>query len=142
MQRSPSSQRRRSHSASRPRCIVAHHARSPTCVRTRGPSSRQSSCCNDCMRRRSSCVSYGRAVMATGFLPLDGVRVVDVTSSLAGPYCTEILAALGADVVKVEHPQHGDESRAWGPPFHEGSSVMFYAANLGKRSLALDVKRG
>jgi len=76
------------------------------------------------------------------FLPLDGVRVVDVTSSLAGPYCTEILAALGADVVKVEHPQRGDEARAWGPPFWEDASVMFYAANLGKRSLALDVKRG
>jgi crotonobetainyl-CoA:carnitine CoA-transferase CaiB-like acyl-CoA transferase len=76
------------------------------------------------------------------FLPLDGVRVVDVTSSLAGPYCTEILAALGADVVKVEHPQRGDEARAWGPPFWEDGSVMFYAANLGKRSLALDVKRG
>jgi crotonobetainyl-CoA:carnitine CoA-transferase CaiB-like acyl-CoA transferase len=76
------------------------------------------------------------------FLPLDGVRVVDVTSSLAGPYCTEILAALGADVVKVEHPERGDEARAWGPPFWEDASVMFYAANLGKRSLALDVKRG
>jgi crotonobetainyl-CoA:carnitine CoA-transferase CaiB-like acyl-CoA transferase len=76
------------------------------------------------------------------FLPLDGVRVVDVTSSLAGPYCTEILAALGADVVKVEHPQRGDEARAWGPPFRDGASVLFYAANLGKRSLALDVKRG
>lgn len=76
------------------------------------------------------------------FLPLEGVRVVDVTSSLAGPYCTEILAALGADVVKVEHPQRGDEARAWGPQFFEGGSVLFYAANLGKRSLALDVKRG
>ena len=76
------------------------------------------------------------------FLPLDGVRVVDVTSSLAGPYCTEILAALGADVVKVEHPQRGDEARAWGPLFWEDASVMFYAVNLGKRSLALDVKRG
>jgi crotonobetainyl-CoA:carnitine CoA-transferase CaiB-like acyl-CoA transferase len=76
------------------------------------------------------------------FLPLEGVRVVDVTSSLAGPYCTEILAALGADVVKVEHPERGDEARAWGPPFWEGSSVLFYAANLGKRSLALDIKRG
>jgi crotonobetainyl-CoA:carnitine CoA-transferase CaiB-like acyl-CoA transferase len=80
--------------------------------------------------------------MATGFVPLEGVRVVDVTSSLAGPYCTEILGALGADVIKVEHPQRGDESRAWGPPFWEGSSVMFYAANLNKRSLALDLKRG
>jgi formyl-CoA transferase/CoA:oxalate CoA-transferase len=80
--------------------------------------------------------------MATGFLPLEGVRVVDVTSSLAGPYCTEILGALGADVVKVEHPERGDEARAWGPAFWEGSSVMFYAANLNKRSLALDLKRG
>ncbi len=80
--------------------------------------------------------------MANGFLPLEGVRVVDVTSSLAGPYCTEILGALGADVVKVEHPERGDEARAWGPAFWEGSSVMFYAANLNKRSLALDLKRG
>jgi formyl-CoA transferase/CoA:oxalate CoA-transferase len=80
--------------------------------------------------------------MATEFLPLEGVRVVDVTSSLAGPYCTEILAALGAGVVKVEHPERGDEARAWGPPFWEGSSVMFYAANMSKRSLALDLKRG
>ena len=80
--------------------------------------------------------------MSTEFLPLNGVRVVDITSSLAGPYCTEILAALGADVVKVEHPQRGDEARAWGPPFWEDGSVMFYSANLGKRSLALDLKRG
>jgi crotonobetainyl-CoA:carnitine CoA-transferase CaiB-like acyl-CoA transferase len=80
--------------------------------------------------------------MTTVFAPLEGVRVVDVTSSLAGPYCTEILGALGADVVKVEHPERGDEARAWGPPFFEGSSVMFYAANLSKRSLALDLKRG
>jgi formyl-CoA transferase/CoA:oxalate CoA-transferase len=80
--------------------------------------------------------------MATEFLPLEGVRVVDVTSSLAGPYCTEILGALGADVIKVEHPARGDEARAWGPSFSEGSSVMFYAANLNKRSLALDLKNG
>ena len=80
--------------------------------------------------------------MANGFLPLERVRVVDVTSSLAGPYCTEILGALGADVIKVEHPERGDESRAWGPDFWEGSSVMFYAANLNKRSIALDLKRG
>ncbi len=74
------------------------------------------------------------------FLPLAGIRVVDLTSSLAGPTCTETLAALGADVVKVEHPARGDEARAWGPRFFDGGSVMFFAANRSKRSLALDVK--
>jgi crotonobetainyl-CoA:carnitine CoA-transferase CaiB-like acyl-CoA transferase len=73
-------------------------------------------------------------------LPLDGVRVLDVTSSLAGPYCTEILSALGADVVKVERPDGGDETRQWGPPFWGGEGVMFLCANAGKRSLALDVR--
>jgi crotonobetainyl-CoA:carnitine CoA-transferase CaiB-like acyl-CoA transferase len=74
------------------------------------------------------------------FEPLQGVRVVDLTSSLAGPTCTQILAALGADVVKVEQPQRGDEARAWGPQFFEGGSVMFFTANTSKRSLALDFK--
>src|SRR3954454_23430869 len=74
------------------------------------------------------------------FAPLAGIRVVDLTSSLAGPTCTQILAALGADVVKIEHPARGDEARAWGPKFFEGGSVMFFAANASKRSLALDVK--
>jgi formyl-CoA transferase/CoA:oxalate CoA-transferase len=74
------------------------------------------------------------------FSPLNGIRVVDLTSSLAGPTCTQVLAALGADVVKVEHPQRGDEARAWGPRFFEGGSVMFFAANASKRSLALDLK--
>jgi formyl-CoA transferase/CoA:oxalate CoA-transferase len=74
------------------------------------------------------------------FSPLNGIRVIDLTSSLAGPTCTQILAALGADVVKVEHPQRGDEARAWGPRFFEGGSVMFFAANASKRSLALDAK--
>src|SRR3954452_7027128 len=92
------------------------------------------------MRRRSPSFSYGRARMANGFLPLDGVRVVDLTSSVAGPYCTEILGALGADVVKVEHPTRGDESRSWGPPFLNGEGVMFLSANASKRSLALDDK--
>lgn len=74
------------------------------------------------------------------FLPLEGVRVVDVTISLAGPYCAEILAALGADVVKVEHPGRGDDTRTWGPPFWHGESPMFLAANASKRSLGLDFK--
>jgi crotonobetainyl-CoA:carnitine CoA-transferase CaiB-like acyl-CoA transferase len=74
------------------------------------------------------------------FEPLLGARVVDLTSSLAGPTCTEILGALGADVVKVEHPGRGDEARAWGAPFYPGGSAMFFAANASKRSLALDIK--
>ncbi len=74
------------------------------------------------------------------FAPLTGIRVVDLTSSLAGPTCTEILGGLGAEVVKVEHPARGDEARAWGPSFFDGGSVMFFAANRSKRSLALDFK--
>src|SRR5438445_5616454 len=73
--------------------------------------------------------------------PLAGIRVLDVTSSLAGPYCTQILAALGADVVKVERPDRGDETRQWGPPFWDGEGAIFLAANAGKRSLALDFRR-
>jgi crotonobetainyl-CoA:carnitine CoA-transferase CaiB-like acyl-CoA transferase len=74
------------------------------------------------------------------FRPLEGIRVVDLTSSLAGPTCTQVLAALGADVVKVERPGAGDEARDWGPPFWPGGSVMFFAANAGKRSAAIDLK--
>ncbi len=70
--------------------------------------------------------------------PIDGVRVVDVTSSIAGPTATQLLAALGADVVKVE-PLAGDHARAWGPPFWDGESAMFLSANAGKRSLAVDL---
>jgi crotonobetainyl-CoA:carnitine CoA-transferase CaiB-like acyl-CoA transferase len=73
------------------------------------------------------------------FLPLAGTRVVDVTTSIAGPYCAEILAALGADVVKVERPDTGDDGRAWGPPFWNGESAMFLAVNAGKRSLAVSL---
>jgi len=72
------------------------------------------------------------------FAPLAGIRVVDVTSSLAGPSCTQLLASLGADVVKVE-PLGGDHARDWGPPFVEGEGAMFLASNSGKRSLALDL---
>lgn len=70
--------------------------------------------------------------------PLVGTSVVDVTSSLAGPTATQLLAALGADVVKVE-PLDGDHARAWGPPFLQGEGAMFLASNAGKRSLAIDL---
>jgi formyl-CoA transferase/CoA:oxalate CoA-transferase len=71
-------------------------------------------------------------------LPLRGIRVVDVTASVAGPTATQVLAALGADVVKVE-PLAGDHARAWGPPFLEGEGALFLASNAGKRSLSLDL---
>ena len=72
--------------------------------------------------------------------PLTGTRVLDVTTSIAGPYCAQILAALGADVVKVERPDTGDDGRAWGPPFWNGEGTMFLSANAGKRSLALSLR--
>jgi crotonobetainyl-CoA:carnitine CoA-transferase CaiB-like acyl-CoA transferase len=74
----------------------------------------------------------------TELRPLAGARVVDVTSSLAGPTATQLLGALGADVVKVE-PLAGDHARAWGPPFLKDESAMFLASNSGKRSLAVDL---
>jgi crotonobetainyl-CoA:carnitine CoA-transferase CaiB-like acyl-CoA transferase len=72
--------------------------------------------------------------------PLTGTRVLDVTTSIAGPYCAQILSALGADVVKVERPDTGDDGRAWGPPFWNGEGTMFLSANAGKRSLALSLR--
>jgi crotonobetainyl-CoA:carnitine CoA-transferase CaiB-like acyl-CoA transferase len=71
--------------------------------------------------------------------PLGGVRVVDLSRVLAGPYCTMVLADLGADVVKVERPAGGDETRTWGPPFADGEAAYFLAVNRGKRSVAIDL---
>jgi len=72
--------------------------------------------------------------------PLSGMRVLDVTTSIAGPYCAQILSSLGADVIKVERPDTGDDGRAWGPPFWNGEGTMFLSANAGKRSLALSLR--
>jgi crotonobetainyl-CoA:carnitine CoA-transferase CaiB-like acyl-CoA transferase len=74
----------------------------------------------------------------TELRPLDGIRVVDVTSSLAGPSATQLLAALGAEVVKVE-PLAGDHARAWGPPFLQDEGALFLASNAGKRSFAVEL---
>jgi crotonobetainyl-CoA:carnitine CoA-transferase CaiB-like acyl-CoA transferase len=77
---------------------------------------------------------------SAGYQLLAGVRVVDLTSSIAGPYGTMLLADLGADVVKVERAGSGDDARAWGPPFLDGFGLWFTSVNRNKRSIELDLK--
>ncbi len=72
--------------------------------------------------------------------PLSGLRVLDLTRVLAGPYCTLLLSDLGAEVVKVERPGHGDDARSFGPFLENGSSAYFASINRGKKSIALDLK--
>ena len=72
--------------------------------------------------------------------PLTGTRVIDLTRALAGPYCTLLLGDMGADVIKIELPGSGDETRQWGPPFLEGESSYFMSVNRNKRSVTLDLK--
>ncbi|KIV79048.1 hypothetical protein PV11_06638 [Exophiala sideris] len=81
--------------------------------------------------------------------PLEGIRVLDMTRVLAGPYCTQILGDLGAEVIKIEHPTRGDDTRAWGPPFAKykdgatakggraGESAYFIGVNRNKKSMGL-----
>jgi glutaryl-CoA transferase len=80
-------------------------------------------------------------------LPLEGVKVLDLSRVLAGPYATMVLGDLGADVLKVEHPERGDDTRHWGPPFagegeygEAGESAYFLSINRNKRSVGLDLK--
>ena len=73
-------------------------------------------------------------------LPLEGVKVLDLSRVLAGPYATMVLADLGADVVKVEHPERGDDTRHWGPPFVGGESAYFLSVNRNKRSIGVDLR--
>ncbi|MCB8975070.1 MAG: CoA transferase [Ardenticatenaceae bacterium] len=77
---------------------------------------------------------------------LDGIRIIDLTRVLAGPYCTQMLGDLGADVIKIEAPGRGDDTRHWGPPFtaapdgERGEAAYFLSANRNKRSLTLNLK--
>ncbi|MEE8092962.1 MAG: CoA transferase [Gammaproteobacteria bacterium] len=72
--------------------------------------------------------------------PLENIRVLEITEALAGPYCSMMLGDLGADVIKIERPGVGDQSRHWGPPFLQGESAYFLSVNRNKRSLELDIK--
>jgi formyl-CoA transferase len=84
-------------------------------------------------------------VEARALRPLDGIKVLDLSRVLAGPWCTQLLADLGADVVKIERPGNGDDTRLWGPPWHgEGEgrvAAYFLSCNRGKKSAAIDFAR-
>ncbi len=72
-------------------------------------------------------------------LPLSGIRVLDLSRILAGPYCTMILGDLGAEVIKVERPDTGDDTRTWGPPFSGGESAYYLCCNRNKKSITVDL---
>jgi crotonobetainyl-CoA:carnitine CoA-transferase CaiB-like acyl-CoA transferase len=73
-------------------------------------------------------------------LPLDGIVVTDLTQNVAGPFCTQVLGDMGAEVIKVERPGKGDDARAWAPPYWGDESATFMGFNRNKKSLALDLK--
>lgn len=73
-------------------------------------------------------------------LPLSGIKVLDISRVLTGPFCTMILGDLGAEVIKIEMPGKGDETRAWGPPFVEGESAYYLSINRNKKSITLNLK--
>src|SRR5690606_2744020 len=91
-------------------------------------------------------VSDQHASQATRPAPLDGIRVLDLTRILAGPWCTQNLADLGANVYKIERPETGDDTRAWGPPFLQtpekedtAEAAYYLSANRNKQSISLDI---
>ncbi|XP_036324351.1 succinate--hydroxymethylglutarate CoA-transferase [Rhagoletis pomonella] len=96
-------------------------------------------------RRFATAGDGGGSQAVTAAHPLSGVRILDMTRIISGPYCTMILADMGAEVIKIERPFYGgDETRKWGPPFLSQSkdSIYFQAVNRNKKSVAIDLKRG
>src|SRR5438874_4663965 len=71
--------------------------------------------------------------------PLSGIRVLDASRVLAGPFCGQLLGDLGAEVIKVERPGQGDETRTWGPPFAGALSAYYLSCNRNKKAIALDL---
>lgn len=79
--------------------------------------------------------------LGEGFNLLAGVRIIDLTTSIAGPSGTMLLADMGAEVIKIERPGGGDDARSWGPPFLDGESLWFASVNRNKKSVALDFSK-
>src|SRR5919197_3075344 len=79
--------------------------------------------------------------MTSGMRPLEGITVLDLTRVLSGPYCTMLLADMGARVIKIEQPGRGDDTRQWGPPFLGSESAYFLSINRNKESVTLNFKR-
>src|SRR2546427_11400717 len=79
--------------------------------------------------------------MSRAMRPLEGIRVADLTRVLSGPYCTMLLGDLGAEVIKVERPGGGDDTRAFAPPFQGDQAAYFLSINRNKKSITLDLKR-
>jgi crotonobetainyl-CoA:carnitine CoA-transferase CaiB-like acyl-CoA transferase len=94
---------------------------------------------SDLVRALDSGPGWPAGMELTG--PLAGVRLLDLSRVLAGPYCCMVLADLGADVLKVERPRLGDDTRHWGPPFHGDDAAYFFSVNRDRRSVALDLSR-
>ena len=94
------------------------------------------------LAKRAFSSSLTSSTVATS--PLDGIKVLDMTRVLAGPFATMVLSDLGAEVIKVERPGGGDDTRAWGPPFLEGKegreSAYFLSVNRNKQSICIDMK--
>src|SRR5712675_1470960 len=88
------------------------------------------------MRKHRTCVILTVSMLR----PLEGIRVLDFSHALAGPYCTMLLAQYGAEVFKIEAPDAGDVGRTWAPPFTGDQASYFLGINAGKRSLAIDLK--
>ncbi|XP_035268202.1 succinate--hydroxymethylglutarate CoA-transferase isoform X1 [Anguilla anguilla] len=97
------------------------------------------------LQMQKSCLTYRRLLACTqpgaeDIKPLDGIKILDITRVLAGPFATMILGDLGAEVIKVERPGGGDDTRAWGPPFVGSESAYFLSVNRNKKSIAVNMK--
>src|SRR5438477_614279 len=86
-------------------------------------------------------VYAGHSMPSDPYALIAGVRVLDASRVLAGPFCGQVLGDLGAEVIKVERPGQGDETRTWGPPFVGPLSAYFLSCNRNKRAVALDLSR-